>query len=343
MHEAFLRTIVENPDDDAPRLVYADWLDETEDPANAARAEFIRLQIRFEGLPADDPQRPRLALHEKALLKKYAKKWAEPFRDIIFAWAFRRGFIESAGVRTHRMHNNVPLFRGLVDGTPLREVVLFEQTDDIGCLLPVVGLMTRLRSFSVRHGYLDLSGPFFRTLFEREELSGLARLELEGARDGGWFEPSVLNAILRHPARANLTELHLSNYIRNLDPTVVRTLARSKALAGLKRLSVEFTTFDRGSLRGIIRSAYGPNLETLELYHCRLERGAWSELIAPDALPKLKRLFLGRAFINGLRVADREPIAKRRVAQLRERFGADAVDTEQTSPARLWYYSWSDK
>jgi uncharacterized protein (TIGR02996 family) len=42
-HEPFLRAICQAPDDDAPRLVFADWLDENRDPE---RAEFIRLQIR---------------------------------------------------------------------------------------------------------------------------------------------------------------------------------------------------------------------------------------------------------------------------------------------------------
>jgi uncharacterized protein (TIGR02996 family) len=37
-----LRTLLERPDDDAPRLVYADWLDENGEPD---RAEFIRVQI----------------------------------------------------------------------------------------------------------------------------------------------------------------------------------------------------------------------------------------------------------------------------------------------------------
>src|SRR5688500_5164372 len=105
MHEAFLRTIVANPDDDAPRLVYADWLDETEVPANADRAEFIRLQCRLAVLPADDPERPRLVKREKALLKTYAKKWARPFRDLIWGWAFGRGFIEGAVVATERMRD----------------------------------------------------------------------------------------------------------------------------------------------------------------------------------------------------------------------------------------------
>src|SRR5689334_13851092 len=39
---ALLAAIVAAPDDDAPRLVYADWLDEHGDPD---RAEFIRHQI----------------------------------------------------------------------------------------------------------------------------------------------------------------------------------------------------------------------------------------------------------------------------------------------------------
>jgi uncharacterized protein (TIGR02996 family) len=33
--EAFFRAIVDKPDDDAPRLIYADWLDERGDPTTA--------------------------------------------------------------------------------------------------------------------------------------------------------------------------------------------------------------------------------------------------------------------------------------------------------------------
>ena len=43
VHEqAFLRAVIENPDDDAPRLIYADWLDEQ---GQSERAEFIRVQV----------------------------------------------------------------------------------------------------------------------------------------------------------------------------------------------------------------------------------------------------------------------------------------------------------
>jgi uncharacterized protein (TIGR02996 family) len=52
---AFLRAIAEAPEDDAPRLVYADWLDERNDP----RAEYLRVEHRGRADP--DAERDRLA------------------------------------------------------------------------------------------------------------------------------------------------------------------------------------------------------------------------------------------------------------------------------------------
>jgi uncharacterized protein (TIGR02996 family) len=48
---ALLRTICENPDDDAPRLVYCDWLEESGDPAKTRRAHFIRMQCELAKYP----------------------------------------------------------------------------------------------------------------------------------------------------------------------------------------------------------------------------------------------------------------------------------------------------
>jgi uncharacterized protein (TIGR02996 family) len=44
--DAFLRAILADPDDEAPRLIYSDWLDERGDP----RAEFLRLECRLRAL-----------------------------------------------------------------------------------------------------------------------------------------------------------------------------------------------------------------------------------------------------------------------------------------------------
>jgi uncharacterized protein (TIGR02996 family) len=48
---AFLDAIVANPDDDSPRLVYADYLEENGEPERAA---FIRVQCELSRLPAGD-------------------------------------------------------------------------------------------------------------------------------------------------------------------------------------------------------------------------------------------------------------------------------------------------
>lgn len=51
IEQAFLEDIARNPDDDAPRLIYADWL---EDNGNPERAELIRLQIENAGKDAKE-------------------------------------------------------------------------------------------------------------------------------------------------------------------------------------------------------------------------------------------------------------------------------------------------
>ena len=42
--EAFIRGILANPGDDAPRLIYADWLEERDDP----RGAYLRAESEWE-------------------------------------------------------------------------------------------------------------------------------------------------------------------------------------------------------------------------------------------------------------------------------------------------------
>lgn len=48
LHRAFLREIIANPQSDADRLIFADWLDENGQPE---RAEFIRVQVELAKAP----------------------------------------------------------------------------------------------------------------------------------------------------------------------------------------------------------------------------------------------------------------------------------------------------
>ena len=74
-HDAFMRAIRAAPDDDAPRLVYADWLEENGDPM---RAEFIRVQCTRARLPADDPAAEELNARSYALLVDNWEAWVGP-------------------------------------------------------------------------------------------------------------------------------------------------------------------------------------------------------------------------------------------------------------------------
>ena len=91
----FLRMIAENPDDDTPRLVFADWLDEHE---QHERAEFIRLQIELAHMePSEDKYPEKTAKMRRCGV--FTKKGKHQFFDYLptekCKIAFQRGFIES--------------------------------------------------------------------------------------------------------------------------------------------------------------------------------------------------------------------------------------------------------
>src|SRR5688572_17915635 len=85
----FLAAIRAAPDDDAPRLVYADWLDEHGD---SARAEFIRVQCEL--ARGDDP---KLRVREADLLTRYHDTFAGRLAGPGLRYRFRRGFIVGFG------------------------------------------------------------------------------------------------------------------------------------------------------------------------------------------------------------------------------------------------------
>jgi uncharacterized protein (TIGR02996 family) len=71
--EAFVRGILDNPEDDSLRLVYADWLEERGDP----RGEFIRVQCCLAGMAPDDPRHAGLESREWELLTEHGGRWVD--------------------------------------------------------------------------------------------------------------------------------------------------------------------------------------------------------------------------------------------------------------------------
>ncbi len=73
--EALFQALLANPNDDGPRLAYADWLEEHGGPEDRARAEFIRLQVQLARLPEGDSVREQLAQRESELHDRHQEHW----------------------------------------------------------------------------------------------------------------------------------------------------------------------------------------------------------------------------------------------------------------------------
>jgi uncharacterized protein (TIGR02996 family) len=121
-HSGFLADIVANPEDDAPRLIFADWLEDHGDPD---RAEFIRTQIELARLDEDATDRPKLERREQVLLAENRERWLAELP----AWArkeagkFCRGFVSEMTLTGNRFLKNAA---DLWAATPL-ESVYFRQ------------------------------------------------------------------------------------------------------------------------------------------------------------------------------------------------------------------------
>lgn len=79
---AFLRAIAENPDEDLPRLLYADWLEEQGSAEEQARAEFIRLQCALEAMSPADEQAPPMRRREQELFEQIWPALVLPVRKV---------------------------------------------------------------------------------------------------------------------------------------------------------------------------------------------------------------------------------------------------------------------
>lgn len=100
---AFIQSIRESPEDDAPRLIYADWL---EDHGDEPRAEFIRVQCELARLDPDHERQTALQKRQQELLSAHRANWLGPIEDSLSAHdhcAFRWGFPFELTIRPRSM------------------------------------------------------------------------------------------------------------------------------------------------------------------------------------------------------------------------------------------------
>jgi uncharacterized protein (TIGR02996 family) len=125
--EALLRAVCENPDDDTPRLVFADWLDEHCEPE---RAEFIHLQIEAAHLTDRwqswaNPHLPHHDAQIAKILELHELRWraAELPEDPGFGWGqFHRGFVDSLYVHLWRTRLSFECFPFVFELVPVQDL-----------------------------------------------------------------------------------------------------------------------------------------------------------------------------------------------------------------------------
>lgn len=77
---ALLAACQADPDDDTPRLVLADWLQEHDDP----RGELMRLQCQLSALPAGDPEYDDLFARHQKWWSKYQNVWLREVGNLLW-------------------------------------------------------------------------------------------------------------------------------------------------------------------------------------------------------------------------------------------------------------------
>lgn len=121
--EAFIADILDHPDDDAPRLIFADWLEE--EGGDPDRAEFVRALLAVAS-PATQDKRPHYR-RARELLKRHAVRWYTPLARLVLPepyepWLtrlaeaevqyFPRGFLDQLTIDTPKfVANHDPLLR----------------------------------------------------------------------------------------------------------------------------------------------------------------------------------------------------------------------------------------
>jgi uncharacterized protein (TIGR02996 family) len=291
-NEAFLATILEHPDEDAPRLVYADWLEEQ---GETDRAEFIRVQIELAKLDVEPERRSDLELRESQLMRN-KKKWLQPvferigkFTEYAAEFGFCRGFVESARMRANRVAECAD---ALFSTVPLRE----------------------LKAYEFQAGGFDL-------LFACSHLDKLISLQLDRGPGPGAFPAEFIKRLIDCPRLVQLRRLSLTD--NGVGDREVEMLVPFLSLPSLRALDLSHNAITETGFAALFRGADFDHLQDLDLSHNGLGksvlesmtyffdrnvRSVWVEqLLSSPVADSLHRL---RLTGNSLRGADRRALEK---------------------------------
>jgi uncharacterized protein (TIGR02996 family) len=296
IEDAFLHDILAHPDDDAPRLIYADWLDEHNDP----RGEFIRLQCALAQLSDEDPHRWPLELREQELLSGHEERWL-PKGISKTQCAFRRGFVEEITLylesfldRADRLFEQVPIRRLSLQGPGWVRIPDSHRPLTLAASSPHLARIQRLSlsnlSLSRSELHEFLISPYLQQLTDLE-LSSLAVGNDERPQSGPNALPlEIVQQLTELPCRTELKAIRLTHTALTLDG--LRALANSSSLTSLRELNLNGNRLTHEGARVLAEGRLLPQLETLHL-DSNLFGDAGALIVSEwPVLPHLTRLSL---------------------------------------------------
>ena len=294
--EALLSAVLANPDDDLPRLVFADWMDENGDPE---RARFIRSQIALATLPEWDPQ--------AVVLRRTRADWDSSeamFRELPLLtsdrgvyWAeaelFRRGFAQFVKVPFLGALQTVP--PQLWHAAPIQRLGLYAATLDQWKDFVASPWLPRLREID----FDGLGTPIeaMRELCAAPGVSGVRALRFRSAT--GAAMPEVLDRLWRSPVGDQLEVLQLAQAFGSDEGYFADFLEAFRMGAErLKSLRFQSMGFGGDNLHRFLTSREWSNLEELSIVDERSDDSAIGFLGYPECWPALRALRFDGVNVN---------------------------------------------
>jgi uncharacterized protein (TIGR02996 family) len=301
--EAFLEAILEAMDDDTPRLVYADWL---EDQGQPQRAEFIRVQIELTHLDKDDPRRPALAERQRALLEAHESAWVElAAAAVLDGQCDPRAELLRLRVQRQRLEPHDPRRPELAQRWA--ELLAELDAEGFGTIAKEgrqAGLFLRERTW--RRGFIEsavIERDMLRCGAGVDALCGVTRLRelrVDYIDVGGesWGSLEGDEALLKLPWGLNdmrLWRLSLAGIYLH-DPAVIRFVADSGPyLKELTLLDLNGTFVGDDAVRALAACPHLANLQLLDLQFAPLSDAALEALAGSPYLKKLRHVIVGGA------------------------------------------------
>lgn len=336
------RAIIDQPDDDTLRLVYADWLEEN---GQSDRAAFVRAQVWQAQAEPYSPDFRKHAATAGRLLDAHRDEWVAPLGQRVTRGRFVRGFVEHAQVNAATFpHHAAELFAT----EPIRSLHMLRYA-------PVAGPHVSLEPFFQtqqleRVTRLDLADLLLSPV-ELDPLPGcphlgnLTDLGLRGTR----IVPDWLAQLITKPVLPSLTGLDLTN-LSHLGPSLAEAL-QSAVNRRFLRLNLTHVTFNSGEIQRALGSRCVREVEELHL--------GW--MIGTDRDGALTHLDLGWVIpwnrlrlldLNGQGVGDdgvieivkeisrrKEPLPLRWLGLAHNRIGGDGARAlVRSDPAKLNLY-----